>query len=33
MKLTQTQKPISAGSYLLIVSVEPETDVLYTSKG
>jgi hypothetical protein len=28
MNLTQTKKPINAGSYLLIVSVEPETEVL-----
>ena len=33
MNLTQTKKLISARSYLLIVSVEPETEVLYTSKG
>lgn len=33
MNLTQTQKQIRTRAYLLIVSVEPETEVLYTSKG
>ena len=33
MNLTHTNKPIRIKFYLLIVSVEPETEVLYTSKG
>ena len=33
MNLTHTNKPIRIRFYLLIVSVEPETEVLYTSKG
>ena len=33
MNLTQTKKPIRIRFYLLMVSVEPETEVLYTPKG
>jgi hypothetical protein len=33
INFTSGQKPIKTRSYLLIVSVVPETEVLYTSKG
>ena len=33
VNLPPIKKPIRIRSYLLMVSVEPETEVLYTSKG